>query len=127
MTSPAASSPPAHDLNGTWSVQVDFVAGPMRGQSHPREYSLQPEGLFVQLPPAAGIGRWSIDGDQLTWSFHETIADPDGTPTAVVQITAQATVAPEGHTFAGTATGTVYGIKGGLLAVNQTAMHAVRA
>lgn len=115
------------DLQGTWTVEVDFAWGPLEGQSDVHQCSLQPDGLFVQLSPASGIGRWSVERNHLAWTCHAILANPDGTPTAVAHVTARATLTPDGQAFEGRGTSKVYGIDGGLLAVNLTALYAARA
>jgi hypothetical protein len=117
----------ATDLRGTWSGEVRFTAGPLAGDIHDESWLFADDGILVHLRTRRGVGEWKSEGDRFSFAFYEVILNDAGRPNAVVHVTAEGTLGPDGSTFEGTGRGDVYGLAGELIATNHTAAHAWRA
>ncbi|MBO0727656.1 MAG: hypothetical protein J2P57_00270 [Acidimicrobiaceae bacterium] len=119
--------PTVADLQGTWTGEVRFTAGPLAGDLHPESWLLADDGLLVHLRSRRGVGEWTSEGDELTFMFYEVLVDDARKPNGVVLITARATLGPDRSTFEAVGRGDVYGLGGELLASNDTAARGWRA
>ena len=119
---------PSTDLQGTWSGEVRFTAGPLSGDIiHHESWLFAPDAILVQLRTRRGIGEWKSEGDRLSFAFHEVTLNDAGKPNGVVHITASGTLAPDRSTFEAIGRGDVYGLGGEFIATNHTALRGWRA
>jgi hypothetical protein len=116
------------DLQGTWSGEVRFTAGPLAGEIiHHESWLFAPDAVLVQLRTRRGVGEWTSTGDRLSFTFYEVIIDDAGKPTGVVCISATGTLAPDRSTFEAIGRGDVYGLGGELIGTNHTTLRGWRA
>ena len=115
------------DLRGTWSGEVRFTAGPLKGDVHDESWLFADDGIVVHLRTRRGVGEWKSEGERFSFAFYEVMLNDAGNPNGVVHVTASGTLAPDGSTFEGIGRGDVYGLGGELIATNHTAAHARRA
>ena len=123
-----ATDTPSTNLQGTWSGEVRFTAGPLAGDIiHHEAWLFAPDAILVQLRTRRGVGEWHTERDRLSFAFYEVILNDAGKPNGVVHITASGTLAPDRNTFQAIGRGDVYGLAGELIATNHTALRGWRA
>jgi uncharacterized protein YbjT (DUF2867 family) len=110
----AFAPPPVSDeeaaFPGIFALDVTFNEGPKKGDVERHMLNFLPGGrLMLLVPPFPGAGRWSIEGDTLSFGFHETVLDA-GRPVVVVNIEAEGSrLSADRNAFEGSAVGNVYG------------------
>ncbi|WCB95318.1 hypothetical protein DSM104299_04061 [Baekduia alba] len=110
----AFAPPPVSDeeaaFPGIFALDVTFNEGPKKGDVERHMLNFLPGGrLMLLVPPFPGAGRWSIEGDVLTFGFHEVVLT-DGKPNVIVNIEAEASeLSADRNTFSGHAVGNIYG------------------
>ena len=119
--------PLSTDPRGTWSGEVRFTAGPLKGDIHPDAWLLADDAVLVQLRSRRGVGEWESEGDRLSFAFYEVLLNDAGTPNGVVRVTASGMLNADRSAFQATGCGKVYGLDGELIATNHAAIRGWRA
>lgn len=110
---------------GTWNLMVTFPDG----HTEASQVIFNRNGVFVNLTPGPGGGKWFPTEDDATFSyaFSEVIL-VNGTFTALVEVQQTGKLNADGTAFTASGTGSVYDpATGNLLMVNHTTTVATRA
>jgi hypothetical protein len=126
QVSAASHAPATQDpsVAGKWNLKVTFPDG----HTEPSQVIFGEDGVFVNLTPAPGGGRWfSTGGRSFRDLFAETIVNASGVYTALVEVEQKGTLSEDGKSFTASGNGYVYDPSTGkLLAVNHTTTVATR-
>jgi len=127
QVSAASHAPATQDPSvvGKWNLRVTFPDG----HTEPSQVIFGADGVFVNLTPAPGGGRWfSTGGRSFTYVFAETIVNASGVYTTLVEVEQRGTLGEDGKSYTASGNGYVYDPSTGkLLAVNHTTTVATRA
>lgn len=124
----AASRAPATQhasVVGKWNLLVTFPDG----HTEPSQVIFGDDGVFVNLTPGPGGGRWFSTGDRtFRYVFAETFVNASGVYTTLVEVEQKGTLSEDGKSYTASGNGYVYDPSTGkLLAVNPTTTVATRA
>lgn len=121
----AASYPSDASVVGKWNLIVTFPDG----HTEASQVIFNRNGVFVNLTPGPGGGKWFPTEQDLTFRyiFSESIL-VNGTFTALVEVQQTGKLSTDGSTFTAEGTGSVYDpTTGNLFVVNHTTTVATRA